>query len=131
LEESFENSQAENYQRWYDQDPALSRALAHLRSASDKHQAQVALNIIKIIVEHQMEDSAQLPSSITELDGKQLLEGLRIQMDPLQRRRWYDANETLRSAMQLLRDCPEDLQQTIIPTIVRMIERTLQDCYQV
>ena len=41
------------------------------------------------------------------------------------RRRWYDVNETLHSAMNLLQDCPPELQQQLIPSIARMIEQTL------
>ena len=35
---------------WYDSDPALQKALTHLRSAHDRYQAQVALNIIKKLI---------------------------------------------------------------------------------
>ncbi len=105
-----------HYQRWYDRDPALSRALDHLRQASDAYQAQVALNIIKIIVEHQAAEDADEPDDAPR-------------DHPHQRRRWYDVNATLHSAMQLLRDCPDDLQQTVIPSITRMIEQTLEEHY--
>jgi hypothetical protein len=114
-----------SYQRWYDRDPALSRALDMLRQASDIYQAQVALNIIKIIVEHQTEEASK--TEVEELAGR-ISAGESIERQIL-RRRWYDVNETLRSAMQLLRDCPEDLQKTIIPTITRMIEETLNQHY--
>lgn len=116
------------FQRWYDQDPALSRAMEHLRSASDKHQAQIALNILKIIAEHQLEGETVLAPE--ELDGNQhrLSEFETPGPNATQKRRWYDVNETLCSAIQLLRDCPDDLQQSILPTIARMIDRTLQDC---
>ncbi|MEB3206253.1 MAG: hypothetical protein VKK59_02750 [Vampirovibrionales bacterium] len=107
------------FQRWYDQDPALSRALGSLRKASDRHQAQVALNILKVVIEHQIEDetghSADDVRSIIE-STSQLQEN---------RRRWYDVNETLRAAMHLLYDCPDDLQKTVIPAVSRMIETTL------
>jgi hypothetical protein len=108
--------------RWYDQDPALNRALEQLRNAPDNYQAQVALNIIKIIVEHQMEEE-------TELESENL--GTHIQYrrswdDHRDHRRWYDVHETLSSAIQLLADSPEDLQNRLIPSIAQMIEATLQ-----
>jgi len=109
--------------RWYDRDPALKSAIEQLRVASDQHQAQIALNIIKIIVEHQMEDETSLK-----------VEDLKISLAPpsepgyeKDQRRWYDVHETLSSAIQLLLDSPADLQQRLIPSIVQMIERTLEN----
>jgi hypothetical protein len=109
--------------RWYDNDPVLGRALGQLRLASTKHQAQVALNIIKIIVEHQIEDeTAQTVDSLEEA-----LQYRRSWDDHRQHRRWYDVHETLSSAIQLLGDCPDDLQSKLVPPIVAMIERTLEE----
>ncbi|MEB3245872.1 MAG: hypothetical protein VKJ06_07815 [Vampirovibrionales bacterium] len=107
------------FQRWYDRDPALSRAIQSLRQASDRHQAQIALNILKITVEHQIEDETGCRAG----DIRGIIENS-SQVEP-QRRRWYDVDETLRAAMQLLHDCPDDLQQTVIPAVCRMIETTL------
>lgn len=109
-------------QRWYDQDPVLRRAIEQLRNAPDKYQAQIALNIIKIIVEHQMEDETDIPAE--ELEDR-VTSYRRSWDDHRSHRRWYDMQETLSSAIQLLSDCPEDLQKRIIPTIAAMIENTL------
>lgn len=105
------------YQRWYDADPALSQALASLRGAADKYQAQLALNIILIIVEHQIESE-----TLTHVDD---LIGIlaKSKIDSHGRvRRWYDLNETLRSAMQLLQDCPDNVQKSVIASIGQMID---------
>jgi hypothetical protein len=125
---------SDSTQRWYDQDPALKRALDQLRQAPDAYHAQVALNIIKIVVEHSIED-ASAATLDKAVDATQ-----RLVLDPDEpsvsyetlahnaaRRRWYDVNETLRSAMKLLSDCPTDLQEQLIPSITRMIEQTLAD----
>jgi hypothetical protein len=114
--------EARPYQRWYDKDPVLSRALEQLRNAPDKYQAQIALNIIKIIVEHRIEEE-------TEIQAGELDESLPYKQPwgNNQNRRWYDVHETLRSAMQLLHDCPDDLQTRIIPSIATMIEATLEE----
>lgn len=88
----------------------------------------MALNIIKVVVEHQIEAKG---GSVAEegmaegfgLDG--ILKTAHPGQNPNHRRRWYDVNETLASAMALLRDCPDDLQQQIIPTLSAMIENTL------
>jgi hypothetical protein len=86
-------------------DPVLDRALGQLRLASDRYEAQISLNIIKIIAEHQME--AERPPLSAHY------------------RHWSNLHDTLQSALQLLADCPDDLQPRIIPTIAHMIERTL------
>ncbi|WP_303672709.1 hypothetical protein [Vampirovibrio chlorellavorus] len=113
--------------RWYDNDPVLKRALGQLHQATDKQQAQVALNIIKIVVEHQLEDqSLKDHSSVAIEDLDSALPYRRSWDDHRQHRRWYDMHETLSSAIQLLGDCPEDLQAKIIPSIAKMIEKTLQ-----
>lgn len=109
--------------RWYDQDPILARAMEQLRNAPDRYQAQVALNIIKIIIEHQIEHETNLP--VEDLDSAL---NYRSPMDANRHRRWYDVHETLSSAIQLLGDCPDDLQQRVIPSIANMIEQTLQGC---
>lgn len=115
----------EGASRWYDEDPVLSRAIEQLRHAPDKHQAQIALNIIKIIIEHQMEDQSDV--TLDDLDDMLKHGGCERAEDGRNRRRWYDVNETLASAMTLLQDCPEDLQQRVIPSIAYMIEQTLAE----
>ncbi len=107
--------------RWYDKDPALQRAMEQLRQASDRQQAQVALNIIKIIVEHRIE--AETNTSPEDLDAT--LPYKRSGDDAHRHRRWYDVHETLRSAIQMLADCPTDLQSSLIPSIAQMIDQTL------
>jgi hypothetical protein len=117
-----ESSSADPSKRWYDADPALQRAMAQLRAASDQHQAQIALNIIKIIVEHQMEDETSL--KVEDLQTA-LPYGDGSWEDQQQQRRWYDVHETLSSAIQLLLDCPADLKERLIPSIIQVIENTL------
>ncbi len=111
---------SQEYQRWYDRDPALSQALATLRDAPDKYQAQIALNIIVVIVEHQIEHE-----TLGHVDDLVTLLGQAKETHNGNYRRWYDVNETLRSAMKLLQDCPEDVQKQIIPSICRMVEDSL------
>jgi hypothetical protein len=113
--------------RWYDRDPVLRKALGTLHDAADKHQAQVALNIIKIIVEHQMEASGPEGFESSDQALRAYAEAASSQHDPNHRRRWYDVNETLRSSLALLHDCPDDLQRSVIPSIALMIEKTLRE----
>lgn len=130
-----ENSEPYSGRRWYDSDPALCRALEQLRGASDIYHAQIALNIIKVIVEHQVEhfvgnadDSpAAMPKDLKNSEDvtRFLASGVSSQ-ERRHRRRWYDVHETLSSALQLLTDAPDDLQRRLIPSIVRMVEETLE-----
>ncbi|MBK8190000.1 MAG: hypothetical protein IPK79_06070 [Vampirovibrionales bacterium] len=112
--------------RWYDRDPALRRAMAQLRDAEDRYQAQVALNIIKIIVEHQSGFEGVVENDAVDHETLQrMLADCDTPQARSRRRRWYDVNETLRSAMRLLKDCPVEVQRMILPAVVRMIEETL------
>ncbi len=113
------------HHRWYDEDPALGKAIEQLRQAPDKHQAQIALNIIKIIVEHQTEASAD---GTVESLKQNVNNGESIEQQIL-RRRWYDINEVLHSAMQLLHDSPDELQKSLNPSIAQMIESSLAKHY--
>jgi hypothetical protein len=106
--------------RWADHEPLLAKALAELRQANSLYQAQVALNIMKVMVEHQAEAELNEPADHTT-DCQPVV----CQPNAQPRRRWYDTNQTLQSALQLLQDTPPDLQQQLIPRIAVMIEDTL------
>jgi hypothetical protein len=114
-----------SYSRWYDKDPVLAKALEELRCAPSVYHAQVALNIMKVIVEHQAEQELDEPAELLEQNHQQSM------ANPQPRRRWYDANQTLQSAMQLLHDTPPDLQAKLIPNIAEMIEAVLHHSLQV
>ena len=42
--------------RWYDKDPVLSQAMSTLEHSDDDTQIRIALNLIKIIIEHNIEN---------------------------------------------------------------------------
>lgn len=44
------------HRRWYDKDPVLSQAVRTLEETDDETQIKIALNLIKIIIEHNIED---------------------------------------------------------------------------
>lgn len=44
------------HRRWYDKDPVLSQAVQTLEKSDDETQIRIALNLIKIIIEHNIED---------------------------------------------------------------------------
>jgi hypothetical protein len=107
--------------RWYDQDPAICRALGQLRAATDGYQAQVALNIIKVILEHELENEGQLDADSLEASATRYMAQAQAQPG----RRWYDTSQALQSALNLLRDCPPDLQKSILPAVAQLIEESL------
>ena len=51
MKEEYSNQ----YRRWYDKDPVLSEAVKTLEETDDQTQIRVALNLIKIIIEHNMD----------------------------------------------------------------------------
>ncbi|HIT55290.1 TPA: hypothetical protein IAA92_03435 [Candidatus Galligastranaerophilus intestinigallinarum] len=47
----------EFYSRWYDKDPVLSMSMRTLANSDDATQIQVALNLIKVIIEHNIKSN--------------------------------------------------------------------------
>ena len=41
-----------HYRRWYDKDPILQKSMQTLENSDDEAQIKIALNLIKIIIEH-------------------------------------------------------------------------------
>lgn len=113
--------------RWYDRDPALSQALALLKQADTRYHAQVAINIIKVIIEHQQLDALHRSHQAETTSVEAALEHAKTLNQQVASRRWFDADESLRSAMLLLQAMPDDAQQSVIPAIARHIETTLAD----
>jgi hypothetical protein len=112
-------------QRWYDKDPALTKALESLRVAPNAFHAQVALNIISVIVEHRLEELQQHSSLSSEAFRQSLMEKAQDLVMPSYGKRWYDVNETLQSAIQMLKDTPDDIQKHVIPAIALVIEQAI------
>ena len=96
-----------------------------MRVAPNKFHAQVALNIISVIVEHRLEELQTKASLSTEALREHLLEKSKELVMPSYGKRWYDVNETLQSAMQMLKDTPEEIQKQIIPSIALVIEQAI------
>jgi hypothetical protein len=114
--------------RWYEQDPCLSRALGLLQEAQDVYQTQVALNIIKIVTEHQLEALQENPvpdALFMANDNPELPLNVSGRRD--EQRRWYDLNEALRASLAMVRNCPDVLQQHIMAQVTEMIETMLAE----
>ena len=103
-----------DYRRWYDQDPVLSQAMQTLKETDDESQIKIALNLIKIITEHNLSESEY--ASVDEIISA-TEEGLKRS----KRERWYDIDATLRTAIGLLQNCPATTRSIIAKEMAQMV----------
>ncbi|MGN0006233.1 MAG: hypothetical protein ACI37Z_09740 [Candidatus Gastranaerophilaceae bacterium] len=105
---------SENVRRWYDKDPVLSRSMKTLELSDDETQIKVALNIIKIIIEHNIAYSeySGVDDIINAVD-----EGLVNQGHS----RWYDIDKTLRTAITMLENSDIDVQTEVAKQMAKMV----------
>ena len=110
MKEEYTNQQ----RRWYDKDPVLSQAVKTLEETDDETQIRIALNLIKIIIEHNIEDEKfEAVEDIINAVGSGL--------DDNRKGRWYDIDSTLRTAMNMLQNCPAATQQIIAKEMANMV----------
>ena len=110
MKEEYSNQQ----RRWYDRDPVLSEAVRTLEHSDDQTQIRIALNLIKIIIEHNIEDEKfEAVEDIINAVGSGL--------DDNRKGRWYDIDTTLRTAMNMLQNCPEATQHLIAKEMAKMV----------
>ncbi len=105
---------SQQHRRWYDKDPVLSEAVRTLEETDDQTQIKVALNLIKIIIEHNIEDE-----KFEAVDD--IINAVGSGLDENKRGRWYDIDTTLRTAMNMLQNCPEDTQKVIAKEMAKMV----------
>lgn len=102
------------HRRWYDKDPVLSQAVKTLEETDDETQIRIALNLIKIIIEHNIEDEKfEAVEDIINAVGSGL--------DDNRKGRWYDIDSTLRTAMNMLQNCPPATQHLIAKEMAKMV----------
>ena len=100
--------------RWYDKDPVLSSAMETLEESGDDTQIKIALNLIKIITEHNIEDSQYEEVS-------DIINATEVDLATQKRNRWYDIDETVRTAISMLQNCPDDTRHTIAVEMAKMV----------
>jgi len=110
MKEEYSNQ----HRRWYDKDPVLSEAVHTLEESDDQTQIRVALNLIKIIIEHNIEDE-----QFEAVDD--IINAVGSGLDDNRRGRWYDIDTTLRTAMNMLQNCPADTQKVIAKEMAKMV----------
>ena len=109
------------FSRWYDKDPVLSMSMRTLANSSDERQISVALNLIKVIIEHNIQDNKY--ENVEDIMSA--VEDGRIQRG---HSRWYDIDSTVRTAIQMLEKCtPETKKKVALDMAQIVIEKIIQD----
>lgn len=111
------------YRRWYDRDPVLSKAMKILETTDDQFQLKIAINLIKIIIEHNIE-------SDTFRSVDDLLSAVQEGRCEKGNERWYDLDKTLRTAFQMLENCPDEVQSILAKDVAKMIKNKIRDTYE-
>ena len=103
------------FRRWYDKDPVLSSAMKTLEETDDDSQIKIALNLIKIIIEHNIENS--------EFEAvEDIISAVEAGVEENSKNnRWYDIDATLRTAISMLQNCPEKTQHVIAKEMAKMV----------
>ena len=100
--------------RWYDRDPLLSRSMRTLEETDDETQIKVALNLIKIIIEH------NIASNEFEAVGD-ILSAVEEGVEGRGNARWYDIDKTVRTAITMLENSSEHIQNIAAKEIAKMV----------
>ena len=103
-----------NARRWYDKDPILSSAMKTLEESNDDVQIKVALNLIKIITEHNISNSEY--ESIDDI-----ISSTEDILETTKKGRWYDLDSTLRTAITLLQNCPDATKSVIAKEMAKNV----------
>ena len=110
MREQYNNKQ----RRWYDKDPILSRSMKTLEASDDETQIKVALNLIKIIVEHNLSYSEYT-------DVNEIIEAVEEGMDERANSRWYDIDRTVRAAINMLQNSPAETQHVLVKEMAKIV----------
>lgn len=106
--------------RWYDKDPVLSSAIQTLEESDDETQIKISLNLIKIIIEHNIENA--------EFSGiEDIISAVEAGVEENRNNRWYDIDSTLRTAMSMLQNCPEETQHVIAKEMAKMVVTKIKE----
>jgi len=103
-----------NARRWYDRDPVLSSAMKTLEETDDETQIKIALNLIKIITEHNISNSEY--ESVEDI-----VSATEDILETTKKGRWYDIDSTLRTAITLLQNCPESARAEIAKEMAKNV----------
>lgn len=110
-----------SFRRWYDKDPVLSSAIKTLEESDDDAQIKISLNLIKIIIEHNIENS--------EFEAvEDIISAVEAGVEENSKNnRWYDIDATLRTAMNMLQNCPESTQYVIAKEMAKLVVNKIKE----
>lgn len=109
------------FSRWYDKDPVLSMSMRTLSTSDDATQISVALNLIKVIIEHSIKqyEFESVEDIVTAVEDGIIQRG---------NRRWYDLDVTVRTAIQMLEKTTSETRQKVALDMAQLvIEKIIQD----
>lgn len=116
MKEEYSNSA----RRWYDKDPVLSSAMKTLERSDDETQIKISLNLIKIIIEHHIENS--------EFEAvEDIISAVEAGIEENRNSRWYDIDSTLKTAMNMLQNCPEVTRSVIAKEMAKMVVNKIKE----
>lgn len=116
MKEEYSNSA----RRWYDKDPVLSSAMRTLEQSDDETQIKISLNLIKIIIEHNIENS--------EFEAvEDIISAVEAGVEENRNGRWYDIDSTLKTAMSMLQNCPESTRTVIAKEMAKMVVKKIKE----
>jgi len=111
---------SENIRRWYDKDPVLSRSMKILENSDDETQIKVALNIIKIIVEHNI--------AYSEYSGvEEIIDAVDEGLVNKNGSRWYDIDKTLRAAIAMLENSEDEVKISVAKEMAKMVVEKIKN----
>ena len=120
MEAEMKEEYSSQSRRWYDKDPVLSQAMKTLEQSDDETQIRIALNLIKIIIEHNIESEKfeAVEDLITAVSSGQ---------SDSRNGRWYDIDNTLKTAMNMLQNCPETTPHLIAKEMAKMVVTKIKE----
>lgn len=103
-----------DYIRWYDKDPDLSHLMTFMQGLNNELRDEIAHDLIQILLGELCMDSDE---EISLLNDNKITEY----------KRWYDADITLHSAIELIKNLDEEKRKTILTAIRESIVQILTD----
>ena len=96
-----------NYKRWYDKNEILKQIMETLEKADSVMRNDIADDIIQLIIDKQYD----IDNFIQVINSK----------SPSKRNRWYDEDETMHSAVEMLKSVDENEKKELFKEILTTI----------
>ena len=93
------------YRRWYEHDPLLLEVVELLKNYQDELRSQAEVFLKKI----------------EEKVSKYAIERFYEMVKPVNGNRWYDLNTTVRTAINMLENCPFSTQKAIAKEMAKLV----------